>query len=341
MKNKWIALVLSLITILILVPSVSFADVSDVDDTDPGLDDIFDVITTSSSTASTSSTVSSSSVTSIDSTDPTTPDDSSSGATESSTPSSSSQTDGSSDTESTSAVSSSSTSIDSTDPTMPDNFPTANTTANTTPDDITQPTASTKQNVENSTAVSVPTSSTSGQTALTLSAYFVKVNSVKLSWNVVKNATEYKIYRAIGKKGSLKLYESVKTNSYTDLKLKRGKNYQYKVCAVLSGKTVDCSQTVSIVTLAKKVKVVKKKVTSKFIQFKFKNTLGAEGFEIKYSTNKKLKGAKKITIKKIVKLRKLKKLKSDTKYYVRIRAFKIINGKKVYTKDKRFIVTTK
>lgn len=54
------------------------------------------------------------------------------------------------------------------------------------------------------------------------------------------------------------------------------------------------------------------------------------GYQIQYATNKKFKKAKKKTVKStFVTLKKLKKKKT---YFIRIRAYKIADGKKVYGK---------
>ena len=52
---------------------------------------------------------------------------------------------------------------------------------------------------------------------------------------------------------------------------------------------------------------------------------------MQYSTSKKYKKAKKVNIKKssTTKLT-VKKLKKKKKYYVRMRSYKMVNGKKVY-----------
>lgn len=78
-----------------------------------------------------------------------------------------------------------------------------------------------------------------------------------------------------------------------------------------------------------------KKVTSpsaKKIRVTWKRDRMATGYEIQYSTNKSFKkGVKKVTIKKNkITSRVIKKCKSGKKYYVRIRSFKKIDGKKVY-----------
>ena len=57
-----------------------------------------------------------------------------------------------------------------------------------------------------------------------------------------------------------------------------------------------------------------------------------KGYQVQYSTSKKFKKAKKVNIKKssTTKLT-VKKLKKKKKYYVRMRSYKMVNGKKVYS----------
>lgn len=80
-----------------------------------------------------------------------------------------------------------------------------------------------------------------------------------------------------------------------------------------------------------KVKKVSAKKISKKKQSKvtWKKVTGALGYQVKWSANKKFKKAKKkFTKKNSITLKKLKK----KKYYVKVRAYKVANGKKVYGK---------
>lgn len=90
-----------------------------------------------------------------------------------------------------------------------------------------------------------------------------------------------------------------------------------------------------------KTKVKNKKRTSikklvakkKAIKVTWKKKKGVKGYQLQYSTSKKFKKAKKITIKKAKTTSKtIKKLKAKKKYYVRIRTYIIVNGKKYYSK---------
>ena len=75
---------------------------------------------------------------------------------------------------------------------------------------------------------------------------------------------------------------------------------------------------------------------NKIQKIKWKKNTKVTGYQIQYSLNKKFKKGKKFnTKKKLVKGGKLskklvKKLKSKKTYYVRIRAYVVVNGKKKF-----------
>ena len=63
-----------------------------------------------------------------------------------------------------------------------------------------------------------------------------------------------------------------------------------------------------------------------------KKTTQVTGYEIQYSTSKKFKSAKKVTIKKAkTTTTTIKKLKAKKTYYVRVRTYKTVKGKKYYS----------
>ena len=89
-------------------------------------------------------------------------------------------------------------------------------------------------------------------------------------------------------------------------------------------------------SLSIKVNVIPKKPTVKVKAGKkrmiisYKKVKGASGYEIQYSLKKSFKsGVKKINLKKTK--RTVKKLKRGKKYYVRVRAFKKVGKKKIYS----------
>ncbi|MBR4241059.1 MAG: fibronectin type III domain-containing protein, partial [Eubacterium sp.] len=88
------------------------------------------------------------------------------------------------------------------------------------------------------------------------------------------------------------------------------------------------------------------KVTAGSKQFKasWKSVKSIDGYQIQYSTSSSFKsGNKTVTVKGYKSTSKtVKSLKAKKKYYVRIRAYKTINGKKQYSSwSKSKTVTTK
>ena len=83
----------------------------------------------------------------------------------------------------------------------------------------------------------------------------------------------------------------------------------------------------------KKVNVASAKAGKKSVKVTWKKVKGIKGYQIQYSTNKKFKkGNKTITVKSTKSTSAtIKKLKSKKIYYVRMRTYKVVNGKKVYS----------
>lgn len=95
----------------------------------------------------------------------------------------------------------------------------------------------------------------------------------------------------------------------------------------------------SVISFNKTVKpVLKLTAKKKQIVLKLKKKVtGATGYQIKYSTNKKLKKAKTANLSASKKSLTIKKLKSGKKYYFRVRAYTKVNGKKVYGKWSKIV----
>ena len=73
-----------------------------------------------------------------------------------------------------------------------------------------------------------------------------------------------------------------------------------------------------------------KNIKGRKVKIKVKKIAGAEGYQYKYATNKKLKNAKtKTTTKRIFTTKKFKKKK---KCYVKVRGYIKVNGTNVYGK---------
>ena len=89
--------------------------------------------------------------------------------------------------------------------------------------------------------------------------------------------------------------------------------------------------TVTVTAPAVKASAVKKLTAAKkAFKVTLKSVSGVDGYEIQYSLKKSFKKSKKVTTTKTTK--KIKRLKKKKTYYVRVRAYKTVNGVKYYSK---------
>ena len=91
--------------------------------------------------------------------------------------------------------------------------------------------------------------------------------------------------------------------------------------------------TVKAVAKPKSAKFKKVKAAKKAVSVEWKKVSGVKGYQVQVATDKKFKKNKKTATVKKQKTTKVtvKKLKAKKKYYVRIRTYKTVNGKKVYS----------
>ena len=80
-------------------------------------------------------------------------------------------------------------------------------------------------------------------------------------------------------------------------------------------------------------KIYKSAITSNKMQLKWKKKKNIDGYEIQYALNKKFKKGSVKSIDKKAKISsvKIKNVKPNKKYYIRIRTYKKVNGKKYYS----------
>ncbi len=162
----------------------------------------------------------------------------------------------------------------------------------------------------------------------------VKDTSIKFSWSKVSDASGYRVELYKGKKLEKTVY-TTKT-AYTFKKLKKGTAYKVKVTAyknVNGGKAYGTGKTLSATTKVAKVTLSSVKSTkAKQIDVSWKTVSGANGYKVTYSTSKKFtkKTTKTVTVKKQkTKKTSIKKLKKGKTYYVKVAAYKTVDGKSV------------
>lgn len=183
----------------------------------------------------------------------------------------------------------------------------------------------------------------SNQQSPTLSKPTVKVssnsyNSNKLSWNKVTGSSGYEVLRATSKTGtykSVKTITSGSTVSYTDKSLATGTTYYYKVRAY---RTVDkkkvYSSYSSVVSAKPVLKTPSVKLTSgsKKATIKWEKISGASGYEVYRATSKSGKYSKIKTITKNSTVSYVNSsLTKNKTYYYKVRAYRTVNGKKIYS----------
>ncbi len=158
--------------------------------------------------------------------------------------------------------------------------------------------------------------------------------SIKASWSKVTGASGYKV-ELLNSKGKVAKTATTTKTSYTFKKLSKVTTYKVRVTAY---KTIDskkvyskASTTITTSTAPAKVTLSKATAGSKQATVAWKTVSGASGYEVMYSTSSKFKSTRTATVKKgSSKKTTIKKLTKGKKYYFKVRAYKTVDGKKVY-----------
>lgn len=174
-----------------------------------------------------------------------------------------------------------------------------------------------------------------------------KVNSVSIaknsattatvSWGKVDKVSGYEILKYDANKNSFvhAVYASADSTSYKFTKLQNSALHSYVVKAY---KTIDGdkyfgeqSDAVSVFIKPAKAQLTSVTMKNSTLNVEWKK-LDCTGYEIIYTTDSKFKkGLKTVKIKNSNKTKKaIKKLKKGKKYYVKVRAYAVNNGKKLY-----------
>ena len=156
---------------------------------------------------------------------------------------------------------------------------------------------------------------------------------INIAWKKVTGAKGYTVYRKESKTKWTKIatIKGASKVSYTDKKVKNGKEYTYTVAAYNGNITSIYNTTgkkIAYLTAPKLNKLTN--ISTKKMNIKWKANKKASGYQIQYSTNSKFKKIVQVKIKSRKTVEKtISKLKKNQTYYVRIRAYKNI-GKTMY-----------
>ena len=165
-----------------------------------------------------------------------------------------------------------------------------------------------------------------------------KTTSFEIVWNMQNDtADKYEVYMYNSKKKNYELLGSTHSNAGKIYALQSGTTYKVKIRAVktVNGKTYygAYSDVLKTTTATDKTKISKLKGAKKKITVNWKKISKATGYQIQVATDKKFtKYKKSVTISKNKTISTtIKKLKSKKKYYVRVRTYRKVAGKKVYS----------
>lgn len=161
-------------------------------------------------------------------------------------------------------------------------------------------------------------------------------SGIKVKWSKVSKAAGYYVYRKTSS-GSYKKIATIKKNSttsYTDkaVKSKNGTTYTYKVVPY-SGSTKGSFVSKTTVRLTGTSVSSANNTSSKTMTVKWSKKSGVTGYQVQYATNsdftkgkvtKSVSGASTVS-------KKLTGLTKGKAYYVRVRIYKTVDGKKYYS----------
>lgn len=158
----------------------------------------------------------------------------------------------------------------------------------------------------------------------------------KLSWTKDANVTGYEIWRSTKKTSGFSKIATISKNStvsYEDKSLKTGTKYYYQIrkYGKVDGKTVYSPYVLKELQAAPaQMKVKSVTAASKAFTVKWDKVSDATGYEVQYSKKSNFSGATIKTVGKNSTVSLKASGSAKTKYYVRIRAYKTVNGKKIY-----------
>lgn len=153
-----------------------------------------------------------------------------------------------------------------------------------------------------------------------------------LSWGKVGGAESYKVYKLNTKNSKYVLFKTVKSNSLSVKGLSAGSVSRYKVTAVknIDGELNETEGAqISCATSPAQTKNIKTKTNMNRVYVSWNKTAGASGYEV-YCKGSKSKNY--VRVKTVTKNNLTVTRFANGKINIMIRAYKLLNGKKIYGK---------
>ena len=178
-----------------------------------------------------------------------------------------------------------------------------------------------------------------------IAAKRLSYNSIRIDWSKVDNVTGYQVYRSKGDANHFKLFKTIKGNStvtYKDTTCLTGTKYYYKVRAFTPAFDESTESEYTLYSSFSKYKSAAASLTKPTIKslvagkkkatVKWGRITGASGYVV-YRSTKQSSGYK--AVKTIAKGGTVSftntKLKTGKRYYFKMRAYRTVSGKKVYS----------
>lgn len=173
------------------------------------------------------------------------------------------------------------------------------------------------------------------KSAADLKSTTVGCNTIKLAWSKSDSAEGYNIYKYNATKKAYNLYKTVNASTLTCTvkDLKAGYSYGFRVNAYgidknTNKKVLSTSKYIKGITKPYKVEYLKLKAGTKSITASW-NKRACTGYQVRYSSTSNFNSYKTITVKGNANVsKKISKLKTGKKYYVKVRAYKSLTGYK-------------
>ena len=171
-----------------------------------------------------------------------------------------------------------------------------------------------------------------------LKAQNQKTTTLEITWNLQNNtADRYEVYIYNSKTKKYEKLGTISSNVGKVYGIQSGTTYKFKVRALrtVNGKTFygPYSDVLKTTTATDKTKITKTKGAKKKLTVNWKKISKATGYQVQVATDKKFtKNKKSVTISKNKTISTtIKKLKGKKKYYIRVRTYRKVAGKKVYS----------